>query len=71
MEIPWNQLSDAALKGVIEEFVTREGTEYGAEEISITEKCEQVLRQLQSGEAKITWDEALQTCSVVPSAGGS
>ena len=29
MEIPYTELSDEALRGIIEEYITREGTEYG------------------------------------------
>ena len=34
--IPINKLSAAALKGVIEEFISRGGTDYGTVESSIT-----------------------------------
>ena len=63
--IPWDGLSDDALQGVIEEFVTREGTEYGASEVDLDTKCLQVRAQLRRGEAMITYDEELQTCSIV------
>ena len=33
--IPYDQLSIEALKGVIEEFVTRDGTDYGEIEVSL------------------------------------
>ena len=64
-QIPWQALSDEALSGVIEEFVTREGTEYGAEEISLEEKCLEVRAQLASGEAIITFDDEQLTCSII------
>lgn len=66
LNIPWQDLSEDALYGVIEEFVTREGTEYGASEISLSDKCLQVKQQLERGEALITFDETTQTCSIVP-----
>jgi uncharacterized protein YheU (UPF0270 family) len=66
LNIPWQDLSEDALYGVIEEFVTREGTEYGASEISLRDKCHQVRQQLERGEALITFDETTQTCSIVP-----
>ena len=50
--------------GIIEEFVTREGTEYGESEISLEMKCQEVRQQLRDGEAFITFDEELQTCSI-------
>ena len=64
--IPWDSLSATALRGVIEEFVTREGTEYGEQDVSLDEKCEAVVRQLQAGEVLITYNDEDQTCSLVP-----
>ena len=52
--------------GIIEEFVTREGTEYGDSELSLEVKCQQVRLQLRGGEAFITYDEELRTCSISP-----
>jgi len=65
--IPWQSLSEGALNGVIEEFVTREGTEYGWADISLEAKCGQVREQLEAGEAIITFNEEDQTCSIVVS----
>ena len=36
--VPWDQLSPDALRGVIEEFVTREGTEYGDQDVPLETK---------------------------------
>jgi len=66
LKIPWDELSEDALMGIIEEFVTREGTEYGGSEVSLEEKCRQVRQQLSGGKAFITFDEELQTCSISP-----
>lgn len=65
LRIDWKALSDDALDGVIEEYVTREGTEYGAEEVPLERKCAQVRAQLERGEAFITWNEDTGTCSIV------
>ena len=65
-KIPWDELSEDALLGIIEEFVTREGTEYGDSEILLETKCQQVMQQLRDDEAFITFDEELQTCSISP-----
>ena len=35
MQIPHDQLSPQALRGLIEEFVTRDGTDYGTTEASL------------------------------------
>jgi uncharacterized protein YheU (UPF0270 family) len=49
MVIPLEKLSAEALRGVIEEFVTREGTDYGGQMYSLENKVEQVFRQLRRG----------------------
>ena len=64
-KIPWRSLSPEALKGVIEEFVSREGTEYGETEVSLEEKVQQVMWQLEKGDVMITFDDQQQTCSIV------
>ena len=66
IEIPFRELSAEALAGVIESFVLREGTDYGAREFSLSEKTAQVLRQLERGEAKIMFDPEGETVSIVP-----
>ena len=64
MKIPYEQLSPEALQGIIEEFVTREGTEYG-KIVSLQQKTEHVRNQLKLGKAVITYDETTQTCNIV------
>lgn len=49
-------LSPEALRGVLEEFVTREGTDYGLHEKTLEDKIQDVQRQLDSGEARIVYD---------------
>jgi uncharacterized protein YheU (UPF0270 family) len=56
IEIPWQQLSGEALQGVIEEFITREGTDYGTVETALADKVEQVMAQLRRGEAVLLFD---------------
>ncbi|MDP6536734.1 MAG: YheU family protein [Gammaproteobacteria bacterium] len=65
MEIPYTELSDEALKGIIEEYITREGTEYGALELSLEQKIEQVRQQLLRREIKINFDAESQSCNLV------
>jgi uncharacterized protein YheU (UPF0270 family) len=69
LEIPPDALSSEALAGVIESFVLREGTEYGAREYSLEEKCAQVRAQLQRGEARILYDPDTETVTLEPTAG--
>jgi hypothetical protein len=65
MEIPASELSGDAVSAIIEEFITREGTEYGAQEYSLADKTEHVKRQLEKGEIYIDYDVDSQTCQLV------
>ena len=65
MIIPQSALSSDALLGVIKEFVTREGTEYGAEEVSLQTKIKQVQRQLDRGDVVIVFDQATESVDLV------
>ena len=65
--IPFQDLSSEALRGVLEEFVTREGTDYGEAEIGLETKIKQVLNQLHAGKAVIVFDQKTETCNIVPS----
>lgn len=60
------QLSEDALLGLIEEYITREGTDYGLEELSLEQKVGQVKRQLSSGSAVIIFDPVTESCSIHP-----
>lgn len=65
MEIPYTALSPDALQGVIEEFISREGTDYGELEFTLEDKIGQVRSQLESGEVVLTFDEESETCNLV------
>ncbi|HSB95210.1 MAG TPA: YheU family protein, partial [Spongiibacteraceae bacterium] len=60
------QLSNEALQGLIEEFITREGTDYGAVEWSLAQKVEQVHAQLRRGDALIVFDVVAESCTILP-----
>jgi uncharacterized protein YheU (UPF0270 family) len=65
MIIPHERLSDEALRGLIEEFVTRDGTDYGAVEAALEGKVAEVRAQLDRGQAVILYDDADQTFTIV------
>jgi len=62
--IPWQRLSQDALNGVIEEFITREGTDYGQTEHSLAEKHEEVMGQIRRGAVVIEFSSASETCTL-------
>ena len=66
MMIPHQMLSSDALRGVIEAFVTREGTDYGAQDVPLATKVLQVQQQLGVGTAVIVYDEETESCTIQP-----
>lgn len=64
--IPVDRLSPEALRGVIEEFVSRSGTDYGAVEASRETKFSQVKRQLENGSAILIFDDETETTNIFP-----
>ena len=66
IEVPWAALSKEALRGVVEAFVLREGTDYGEWEFSLEQKVEQVMRQLKRGEAALWFDPETSSVTLVP-----
>ena len=65
VEISPADLSAEALRGLVEEFVTRDGTDYGSVERSVEGKIAEVLAQLASGEARLVFDAETETTNVV------
>lgn len=62
MRIAHTLLSPTALRAIVEEFVTRDGTDHSP----IERRIETVLRQLQAGRVELQFDSDTQTCNIVP-----
>jgi uncharacterized protein YheU (UPF0270 family) len=65
MIIPYTELSEDTLQALIEDFVTRDGTDYGQDEVSMQEKAEHLLVLLKSGEVLISYNEDTETCGLI------
>jgi uncharacterized protein YheU (UPF0270 family) len=65
VELPFDALSPEALRNLVEEFVTRDGTDYGAIERSVEQKIAQVMQQIRAGEARLTFDPETETANIV------
>jgi len=63
--VPHAELSAEALRGVVESFVLREGTDYGERDVSHEQKVAQVIRQLERGEAQIMFDPLDSSVTIV------
>ncbi len=65
VEIPLEALSPQALTGVINEFIFREGTDYGIQEITHEKKIEQIKKQMSQGDVKIVFDPSSETVTLM------
>jgi uncharacterized protein len=63
-KIPVNRLSPEALQGVIEEFISRSGTDYGGVEASPETNFRQVKYKLENGLAVLIFDDETETTNI-------
>jgi hypothetical protein len=66
VDIPPESLPPETLRAIIEEFVTREGTDYGHALYSLDEKVARVEAQLARGDARIQFDPDTETVTLIP-----
>ncbi len=58
-------LAPETLRRLIEEFVTRDGTDYGETETPVEKRVAQVRAQLDRGEAAIVFDPETESVTIV------
>ena len=63
--VPHTELDTDVLRKVIESFILREGTDYGIEETSMSDKVADVMKQLRAKEAWIVFDGETETISII------
>jgi uncharacterized protein YheU (UPF0270 family) len=62
--IPVEKLSAEALDGIIKEFISRGGTDYGEIEAAMETKVRQVKQKLESGLAVLIYDDEMETTNI-------
>jgi len=67
MIIPLEQLSKDTLYAIIEDFILREGTDYGAIDATKEDKIAQVKLQLEQGSALLVYSELHESVNILPS----
>ena len=65
MIIPYTDISDDTLNNLIEYFVLREGTEYGEQDISLSDKVAQVKSQLEADQLVILYSELHESVDII------
>ena len=66
LEIPWQKLSPEAFEGMLEELVSRDGTDYGEQEVGLEDKVAQLRLALEEGRAFIAFDPESESWAVLP-----
>jgi uncharacterized protein YheU (UPF0270 family) len=64
--IPYEKLSTQALHGLIEEVVTRNGTDNGYTRATLEQNVAMVMDQLRRKEVVVVFDESTRTANIVP-----
>lgn len=65
IEVPWDALAFDTLNALVEEFVTRDGTDYGEQEVALERKVMRVIEGLRRGEYVIVFDTAQQSTNIL------
>jgi uncharacterized protein YheU (UPF0270 family) len=65
LDIPYEQLAPETLTAILEEYASREGTDYGDVVYTLEQKVRALRRQLARGDIGVTFNTQTQTCSLV------
>jgi uncharacterized protein YheU (UPF0270 family) len=65
VRIPLSRLSQEVLDAIVEEFVTREGTDYSHRDYSLAEKRSAVVEALRDGRAEIVFDPDTSSIHII------
>jgi hypothetical protein len=65
IEVPYERINPDTLRKMIQEFVTRDGADWGEAGCTLEDKVEQVLRQLKGRKVKVVFDLTSQTANIV------
>lgn len=66
MIIPLEQIHEDTLYAIIEDFILREGTDYGAIDATKADKISQVRLQLEQGSAVLVYSELHESVNILP-----
>jgi len=66
LTLPVEQIEAQTLRNLLEEFASRDGTDYGLRETPLDERVAQLQRQLESGELQLLYDLDSEHWDLVP-----
>ena len=64
--VPIEKIDPETLHRLVEEFVSREGTDYGHSEVDLAMKVKQVMGALYAGDAVVAFDDRLNSATIIP-----
>lgn len=65
MLIPYQQVNEITLNNLIEQYILREGTDYGEIEFSLEEKTQQILQQITDETIYILYSELNESVTLI------
>jgi len=65
VDVPYDQIDPETLRNMIQEFVTRDGSDWGDPGGTLEDKVAQVLKQLKSKQVKVVFDLKSETANIV------
>ena len=66
MIVPWQDINPDTLNHLLEEFASRDGTDYGAYETRLADKVAQLEIQLKQKRIVVVYSELHETVNIVP-----
>ena len=66
MIVPWQQINTDTLHQLLEEFASRDGTDYGVYETSLADKVSQLEIQLKQKRILVVYSELHESINIVP-----
>ena len=65
IEIPPNKLADEILVSIIEEFINREGADYGKQEVKLDVQIKRARSKIMRGDVLIMFDPKTESCNLI------
>lgn len=65
VEVPYERLAPETLRNLIQEFVTRDGVDWGEAGGALEDKVSRVMQQLRSRKIKVVFELKSQTANII------
>ncbi len=63
--IPCDSLESDTLVNILEDIVTRDGTDYGDYHVTLEQKCQQAIKMIQDKQAFLIFDTESETIKLI------